>query len=310
MRKTLLSIILGIGIIAILIYISNIKNTLKDINPLWIILAILVYNINWFLRGYRWKKILEYTGYKIRLVDSISITVLGNFINIITPAKIGDFVRAYILKRDNNTDISKGLASVVVDRILDFLIVSILSYISFYIISKTVSLPERIGILVNDSIYILIIGLVITTLIIRYIMKNMMKKYEYISNLLNLRRIIYLSIISVILWISELSTIIILFYSLNLEINIYLLTMAVMVANLTKALPLTPGGIGTYEATIAIILATGGLPYSLGLTIGILEHGIKNLYTILLGSFSLSYNGININNLIELKKLRSEKNVY
>ncbi len=44
--------------------------------------------------------------------------------------------------------------------------------------------------------------------------------------------------------------------------------------------------------------------------IGILEHGIKNIYTILFEILSLNYNSISIGNIIEFKKLKScEKDV-
>lgn len=316
-NRNILSIVIGTVVILLLIYISDIKgmiSILSDINPMWIILAVLIYNVNWILRGYRWQTILKYMGYKIKLKDSVSLTIIGNFINLVTPAKIGDFARALILKKNNNADVTKGLSSVIVDRVLDLFVVTILAYISFSIISRDMILPEWIKILVDNSIYILIIGLIIIGIIF-----NFVRRSKYISKYLPLddiglichpRKITKLIIVSVTLWIFEMSTIIILFRALDLDINIILIMAAIMVANLTKALPLTPGGIGAYEGSIAIVLMVGGLPYTTGLTIGILEHGIKNVYTILFGILSLSYSSISIGNIVEFKKLRScEKDV-
>lgn len=304
-NKKILSVILGMGIIIVLLYLSDVKeiiSVISKIHPIWIILAILVYNINWFLRGYRWKIILDSMGHKIGLKESILLTILGNFANLITPAKIGDFIRAFVLKRNSNVDISKGLSSVIVDRILDFFGVGILAYLSFTIISKDLPLPEWVKMLVDNSIYILIIGFIIIGTILRF-------RYSLLENIRPVcrpKKIMVLCCISIILWVFEISTTVILFYSLNLDINIPLIMSSVMIANLTKALPLTPGGIGTYEGTIAAILTVGGLPYALSLTIGILDHGIKNIYTLIFGTFSLSYNGINIDNIIESKTCESK----
>lgn len=288
------------GIIVALLYLSDVKeiiSVISKIHPIWIILAILVYNINWFLRGYRWKIILDSMGHKIGLKESILLTILGNFANLITPAKIGDFIRAFVLKRNNNVDISKGLSSVIIDRILDFFGVGILAYISFTIISKDIPLPEWVKMLIDNSIYILIIGFIIIGTIFRFRYPLL----ESIRPICKPKKIVVLCCISIILWIFEISTMVILFYSLNLDMNIPLIMSSVMVANLTKALPLTPGGIGTYEGTVAVMLTVGGLPYALSLTIGILDHCIKNIYTVVFGTFALSYNGININNIIESK---------
>ncbi len=299
-NKKILSIMLGMGIIVALLYLSDVKeiiSVISKIHPIWIILAILVYNINWFLRGYRWKIILDSMGHKIGLKESILLTILGNFANLITPAKIGDFIRAFVLKRNNNVDISKGLSSVIIDRILDFFGVGILAYISFTIISKDIPLPEWVKMLIDNSIYILIIGFIIISIISRFRYPLL----ESIRTVCGPKKMAVLCCISMILWTFEISTMVILFYALNLDINIPLIMSSIMFANLTKALPLTPGGIGTYEGTVAAILTVGGLPYALSLTIGILDHGIKNIYTLMFGTFSLGYNGININNIIGSK---------
>lgn len=304
-NKKILSVILGIGIIVVLLYLSDVKeiiSVISKIHPIWIILALLVYNINWFLRGYRWKIILDSMGHKIGLKESISLTILGNFANLITPAKIGDFIRAFVLKRNNNVDISKGLSSVIIDRILDFFGVGILAYVSFTIISKDLPLPEWVKMLIDNSIYILIIGFIIIDIIFRF----RYPLFENVKMIYKPEKIVILCCMSIILWIFEISTMIILFYSLNLDMSISLIMLTVMIANLTKALPLTPGGIGTYEGTVATILTIGGLPYALSLTIGILDHGIKNIYTVAFGTLSLSYNGIDLNSIIGYKPYESK----
>lgn len=315
-NKMILSIIIGIVIFAVLLYFSNIReiiSILSKINPIWIIFIIMIYSIGWLLRGYRWKIILRSMDYIIKLKDSISLVILGNFANLITPAKIGDFVRAFVLKRNDNVDISKGISSVVVDRILDFFGVAILAYVSLSMISKDLSLPSWANILTNNSIYIMISGFIIIGMVSKI---NISEKYLYrinavgkvykkfVSPLFENIKTVYrpiemtkLCIISIAIWLFDISTVIILLYSLGYFVNIPLIISAVMIANMTKVLPLTPGGIGAYEGAFAAIFMVGGLPYTLGLTIGILDHGIKNLYTIVFGILSLNYNGIRLREL-------------
>ncbi len=328
-NKKILSVTLGIGIIILLLYFSDMKeviSVLGKIHPIWVVLAVLAYNINWVLRGYRWQIILDFMGQKIGLKESISLTILGNFINLVTPAKIGDFARAFVLKRNKDIDISKGLPSVIIDRILDLFGVGILAYISLIIVSKDLPLPGWIETFINNLTYILIIGSITGFIVIgvisrfKYIFKyRFMHRFIYrfmhrfIYALFDNIKVIYrpidiivLGSLSIIIWIFEISTTVILFYSLNLDMNIPLIMSAIMIANLTKVLPLTPGGIGAYEGTVAAILTIGGLPYTLSLTIGILDHGIKNIYTLLFGSFSLSHNGIDISNVIEHKAAEVE----
>lgn len=326
--KIIASILISIGVMILLLYFSNIKEIISligRINPLWIIFAVLVYNINWILRGYRWQLILDSMGHKIKLGDSIWLTILGNFTNIVTPARIGDTVKAFILKKRDSVALSKGLSSIFVDRISDFFGVVVLTYLSFMTISKDLILPGWINMLIIVSSSILIIGILILSVlsntdIIGRMLGNIIGKMSsrigiigklYSQCILplcdNLKMVhkknvlIRLGMSSIILWLFEVITTFILLYSLGNLRNIPIIIFAIMIASLTKTLPLTPGGIGVYEGTVAIILAAGGFSYTLGLTIGILDHGIKNIYTILLGVVSLSHNGIKMNNVTEFQ---------
>lgn len=315
-NKMILSIIIGIGIFAVLLYFADIREIiyiLSKINPIWIIFIVMIYSIGWLLRGYRWKIILSSMGHIIELKNSISLVILGNFANLITPAKIGDFVRALVLKRNDNVDISKGISSVVIDRILDFFGVAILTYVSFMIISKDLSLPNWIKTLADNSLYVMISGLIIIGIMSKTkiseksfdrinIIGTLYKKFifpilENIKTIYKTTEMIKLCVMSVVIWLFDICTVIILLYTIGHLDNIPLIMFATMIANLTKVLPLTPGGIGAYEGTFAAVLVAGGLPYTLGLTIGILDHGIKNLYTITFGILSLNYNGLRLREL-------------
>lgn len=314
--KIVLSILMGIGIFAAFIYFSDINeitSILSKIHPIWIIFIVIIYSIDWLLRGYRWKMILEILGHKIELKNSVSLTILGNFANLIIPAKIGDAVRAFVIKRNNNIDLSKGSSSVVIDRILDFFGVAILAYVSFIIISKDLSLPNWTKVLIDNSAYMLIGGFVVigiiskvelsekylngTNVISRFYKKFVCPLFENIKTIYKPKAMIMLCTISIVICLFEVFTAVILLYSLGYLNNIPLIIAAIMLANLTKALPLTPGGIGPYEGTFAAIFMVGELSYILGLTIGILDHGIKNLYTVMFGIISLNYNGVKLEDL-------------
>jgi uncharacterized protein (TIRG00374 family) len=315
--KLIASIIIGIGILALLIYFSDIEeiiSLLSKINPIWIILAILVYNINWLLRGYRWQLILDSMGHRIKLKDSISLTVLGNFANLVTPAKIGDTVRALVLKKKDSVALSKGLSSIVIDRASDFFGVVVLTYLSFMLISTNLILPDWIKLLITGSYYILVGGFVTVSMLSKIqilekilVKSNISKKYLFplfqnIKMVYKKKILTKLAVSSIVLWIFEISTAFILLYPLGYLGNPYVVIFAIMVGNLTKTLPLTPGGIGAYEGAVAAVFAVGGLSYTVGLTVGILDHAIKNIYTIVLGAFSLSYNGVEASNFSELQR--------
>ncbi len=59
---------------------------------------------------------------------------------------------------------------------------------------------------------------------------------------------------------------------------------AVSVGNLAKVLPLSPGGIGLYEAAFtALVVGLGGVPAAVAFAAAVLDHAVKNLVTVVGG---------------------------
>jgi uncharacterized protein (TIRG00374 family) len=65
--------------------------------------------------------------------------------------------------------------------------------------------------------------------------------------------------------------------------------LAISVANLAKAVPITPGGVGIYEGTFALIVINlTSIPWEVALGAAILDHALKNAITIALGIASVA----------------------
>ena len=63
---------------------------------------------------------------------------------------------------------------------------------------------------------------------------------------------------------------------------------AVSVGNLAKVLPLSPGGIGLYEAAFtALVVGLGGVPAAVAFAAAVLDHAVKNAVTVVGGVASM-----------------------
>ncbi|UIP00827.1 flippase-like domain-containing protein [Halobaculum sp. CBA1158] len=63
---------------------------------------------------------------------------------------------------------------------------------------------------------------------------------------------------------------------------------AVSVGNLAKVLPLSPGGVGLYEAAFTVfVVGLGGVPAAVAFAAAVLDHGVKNLVTVIGGVASM-----------------------
>jgi hypothetical protein len=75
------------------------------------------------------------------------------------------------------------------------------------------------------------------------------------------------------------------------QISFTIVVLAIVIGNLVKAVPLTPGGIGTYEPALTATFYLFGVPWDIAVLISIIDHLIKNLVTLAGGIVSVYYFG-------------------
>jgi hypothetical protein len=93
---------------------------------------------------------------------------------------------------------------------------------------------------------------------------------------------------SIMLWLFDVTVAFIVLNAFGEHGDLFLLTIiAVSLGNITKVLPVTPGGIGTYEAVLTGILGTA-VGVNVGFVVALVDHALKNLITILLGLIALT----------------------
>ena len=87
----------------------------------------LVYLVSWPLRGLRYRDILDRLGFASDtwfLTGAIFISQTGN---LVFPARLGDGVRAYVVKARRGVPYPSGFASLAVERVFDLLAITVLA---------------------------------------------------------------------------------------------------------------------------------------------------------------------------------------
>ena len=140
--------------------------TLKQANLLLFLLAFLTYYASFPLRATRWRILLQNVGFTEangislppfwKLVEIIYISF---FANSIVPAKLGDLYRAYLLRQEIKVSVSRGVGTVLAERLLD-LIVLLLLFIPAIIISLRENLPSQLRLALEITLGAVIIGIV------------------------------------------------------------------------------------------------------------------------------------------------------
>ncbi|MDD1666565.1 MAG: flippase-like domain-containing protein, partial [Methanomicrobiales archaeon] len=99
--------------------------------------------------------------------------------------------------------------------------------------------------------------------------------------------IVGLSGLSLVIWFTDIATTLSIALMFRAEVALPVIILAVVVGNMVKAVPLTPGGIGTYEAAVAVILVLSGTGQATATLIAVSDHLVKNVVTAAGGALSI-----------------------
>ena len=170
---------------AILVDFVSLIQKIITIGIIGLILFATIITIGFLIRAYKLKLIFKGININIGFSTSFFSTGAGLIVNDLTPAKVGDIVRIFIIEDQENLKLSESVAGIAIERILDFILIFIIScfvliflYISNYSETSTKALLGSNVQLFLALGVILIIGILIALVLLFY-------KTEFIIRLIN-----------------------------------------------------------------------------------------------------------------------------
>ncbi len=110
--------------------LAEVSKILSGLEPSYYALSLALLVALLFLKGVKWKLVLQSQGKDLPLLESVRLYLIGLFVSNVTPGKIGDFSKALYLKQ--KIGIPAGIASVLVDRAMDVCILVLFSMASVF----------------------------------------------------------------------------------------------------------------------------------------------------------------------------------
>jgi len=289
--------IIAVGIIAYMLYQSwdTLIQALHHVVAGWLAIAVVICLVAWVLRGWRYRTILVSLGYPVRLFVSTACIFVSQTANLIIPARLGDFVRVFILKHEHSTTYSEGVSSIVVERVFDIFTVAILGAVAIPFILNVppwVYVITILPIIAGGAFFVFLFYTGKYTAKNKYIRIVLTMLHEIRKASLSVRSLAVLSASSIVIWLFDVFVCIAVVLMLGQNVPFPIVVLAIVIGNLVKAVPLTPGGMGTYELALAGVFFTlGGIPWEMAFLVGFIDHLIKNLVTLAGGIVSIYYFG-------------------
>ncbi|MFA5237501.1 MAG: lysylphosphatidylglycerol synthase domain-containing protein, partial [Methanoregula sp.] len=87
--------LIAVGILAYMLYQvwDNLLVSLQHIVPVYLGIAVLLCLAAWWLRGWRYHRILLGLNYRVKVAVTTACVFVSQTVNLIVPARLGDFVR-------------------------------------------------------------------------------------------------------------------------------------------------------------------------------------------------------------------------
>lgn len=286
--------ILILFLVAGLIGVRDIADTLRTASPALIALSMLVYLISWPLRGIRYQQILAQIGVKEDLNFLVGCIAVSQSANVFIPARMGDVIRAYLLKKMKNISWITGFSSLVVERMFDILAITMIG--GFAVLGLRGMLLDQ---WITDVITIAglatvaVFGILVLFLKLRTTIGGVIDRFirEIAVVSTNPRAFAIVFTGSLLVWLVDTLTCFVILNAFSEPIALSMIPvifLAIAVGNLTKIFPITPGSIGPYEAVLTGIFSLGGIDTAIGFAAAVLDHFVKNLVTLILGRAYLS----------------------
>ena len=250
-------------------------STLKHANLLFFLAAFLIYYASFPLRALRWRILLQNVGFTkengIHLPPFwkiVEIVYISFFANSIVPAKLGDLYRAYLLRQEIKVSVSRGVGTVLAERLLD-LIVLLLLFIPAIIISLHENLPSQLRLALEITLGAVILGIA-ALFVLRQAREPIAKlvpirfrgQYYHLQEgmLGSFRRLPLLASLTIGVWICEALRFFFVALSLSLIPGsfVHILAASVFIGlgeALLTVVPATGGGVGLVEGGMVAMIA-------------------------------------------------------
>ena len=288
--------VIAIGIVAYMLF--RVRDDLfiafQNSIPAYLVLGTVICLSAWWLRGWRYHIILKNLNYLVSITASTACIFISQMVNLIVPARLGDFVRVFILKHEYGVTYSEGVSSLVVERVFDIFTVALLGAVAIFFVPNVPTWFYTIIVLP------LVVGVIFFVLLLfmgkfssenRYIAIVLTILHEIKRASLSLKAIVLLGISSVVIWLLDILVCVSVVMMFQQQIPFAIIVLAIVIGNLVKAVPLTPGGVGTYEISLAITFGLAGVDPAVATLIAVIDHLIKNIVTLVGGIVSIFYFG-------------------
>jgi uncharacterized protein (TIRG00374 family) len=289
----------------------------KSADYVWLIPGVAVYLVALWARAWRWH-------YLLRPIKPIStnkmfpIVCIGYMGNNIYPARAGEVLRAVILKRKEGVPISASLATVIVERIFDGVVMLAFVFLNLPELARINSDSGFVGDIQSLSIwgaaaFLGALGIFLLAAMFPHVTaragtwfiehltpKRLHEKitgimHKFLDGLESLRspgNVLMVFVTSVVIWLLETCKYWFVMHAFDFSVSFFALMLMNGIVNLATTIPSAPGYVGTFDTPGIAVLVAYGVDKATATGYTLVLHIALWLAPTILGAYFMAREGI------------------
>ena len=298
-QKVIISVVIaGVLYLAFTIYadFTQVINAFGNFNLLLLPLLLFLSFLNYFTRFLKWDYYLSVVKVKMKKIDSLS-TFMSGLIMSVTPAKLGEVLKSVLVKEITGEPISKTAPIILAERVTDFLSLLLIAIAGAYVfnyggnitIIVAVFFVFLIIIISNKKIALPIINLSERIPLIKKYIHNIHSAYESSYQLLKLKPLILMTILSLISWGFECLGYYFILVNFDVDFGLLWASFSYSFSTIIGAISMLPGGLGLTEGSLTYLLMEKGITADISVATTFIVRAVTLWFAVLVGIVSLSF---------------------
>jgi glycosyltransferase 2 family protein len=309
LRRTV-QLLIGLLISAFFIYLTvpslhlpDVARSLRSANYWWLLPGIGVYFIGLWARAWRWHYTLRHMK-PVSTARLFPLVCIGYFGNNVYPLRAGEVIRSYVLMRREQIPIPSSLATVIIERVFDGLVMLVFvflalpfapmpdQYFNLVILLTALMLGATVAFIamaVKPKVMATVYGAVAGRLLPARIRSRTDAIYaRFMTGLASLGRgtdVLMIFGTSVVIWLLETLKYWFVMHAFDFEVGFIVLMLMNGLVNLATTLPSAPGYIGTFDTPGIETLVAFGVERNLAASYTFTLHAALWLPVTLVGAY-------------------------
>jgi uncharacterized protein (TIRG00374 family) len=310
--------------------LENLGEAIRNANYWWLIPGVTIYFLAVWARAWRWHYLLR----PVKIISTramFPIVAIGYMGNNIYPARAGELLRAVVLKRHENVPISASLATIIVERVFDGVVMLSFVFINLPELARLTSDSGLVGNIQTVAILgtVAFIGalvvfllaamfpeqaeVLITQIVNRLVPERFREKLlglikKFMGGLESLRsprEALMVFFTSLVIWLLETGKYWFVMHAFPFQVSFFALMLMNGIVNLATTIPSAPGYVGTFDAPGIAVLTAYNVNQAIAAAYTLVLHIALWVPITLLGAYFLAREGLKWGESIEVEQVRA-----